>query len=204
MFLHTTINEGQQHVYTVLQVTPNGTSVSATVAGSITLDKGATIDFKDLVVSSAFDATPGGGGGGDKKGTDRTDTPSKDADGNLIPNPDDVSDQAVTVDIKAANLGTGDTLTITGFGTDDKLAFDFNLNKDSLKVNAASGSSITLGVVNDGEGDAFNIVLDNILDANGNLYVLTPDDLAGLMGDNAPNYLNTLFGEGTLDGFTAA
>ena len=50
----------------------------------------------------------------------------------------------------------------------------------------------------------FNIVLDNILDANGNLYVLTPDDLAGLMGDNAPNYLNTLFGEGTLDGFTAA
>ena len=161
----------------------NGATPSATIAGSLTLDKAASaIDVSDLTNSNVFDAsvtpepgptpTPG-------KGDDETRTPTTTTD-----NPFDASDKAYTIAITSDGFGNGDTLTINGFGSDDKLTFDFT----QVEFRNAVGNQLQL-VATDAQSETF------FVDVNTD-HTFTIQEALQIKG--SLDYLDTIFGEGTL------
>ena len=173
-------NADGQFVYTVVQMN-NGATPSATIAGSFTLDKAASaIDAADLTYSNDFEAsvtppTPGTPG----KGDDETRTPTTTTD-----NPFDASDKAYTIAITSNGFGNGDTLTITGFGKDDKLAFDFT----QVEFRNAIGNKLQL-TATDAQNETF------FVDINTD-HTFTIQEALQIKG--SLDYLDTIFGEGTL------
>ena len=184
MFLHTT-NSDDQDVYTVLQVTPNGTSVSATVAGSITLDKGATIDVNDLVVSSAFNATPGGGDVDPGKGG----TLHEAQIGETI-NAGGTNNN-LNIHISSELFKNGDTLTINGFGSDDQITFDDSATGFVFGEKIAQSEDRAIFQFTDAAGDLIYI---NIQSDSFNASVI--DDL-WINSTGIVNDFNTIFSDGT-------
>ena len=174
-------NADGQFVYTVVQMN-NGATPSATIAGSFTLDKAASaIDAADLTYSNDFEAvtpepgptpTPG-------KGDDETRTPTTTTD-----NPFDASDKAYTIAITSNGFGNGDTLTINGFGSDDKLTFDFT----KVEFRNAIGNKLQL-TATDAQNETF------FVDVNTD-HTFTIQEALQIKG--SLDYLDTIFGEGTL------
>ena len=187
-------NANQPHVYTVLQLTNNGTTASATVAGSLTLEEGNTFSFDDLSLSNVFDATtptpPD-----DPKGKGGSTYPGEVKDGTVI----NALESNYNINVNAAAFGNEESLTINGFGSDDKLTFDFPVNASTVTV-LASGRNIHLVIKDDGAGENFDIYLNDVVTGeNNDPYTLTPENIAGFIKSGVA-YLDDIFGEGTLAG----
>ena len=188
VFLHNTNADGQ-NVYTVLQVTPNGNGVSATVAGSLTLEEGKAIANSDLTYSNAFDAK-NNGGGGEEPG--KGGKPHEATAGETI---DAGGDKNLDIQINSAAFNnaasTEETaLTITGFGKDDKLTLDSKLSDFTFLKMVEGTTNTGRFTVLDAEGDTFYINIQSDL--------FTPETLTKV-SLNGIEELNTIFDAGTVN-----
>ncbi len=131
-------NAAGQHVYTILQVTPNGSDVSATVIGSLTLGAGESLDIRDLVVSNDLGAVDSGAGlpgitvtpGADGK------VPGVDSGATVSGTENNDTFDALSSDLKALD-GTQITKIEGGAGNDT-----FNVKGDmgSIVIDGGAGS----------------------------------------------------------------
>lgn len=131
-------NAAGQHVYTILQVTPNGSDVSATVIGSLTLGAGESLDIRDLVVSNDLGAVDSGAGlpgitvtpGADGK------VPGVDSGATVSGTENNDTFDALSSDLKAQD-GTQITKIEGGAGNDT-----FNVKGDmgSIVIDGGAGS----------------------------------------------------------------
>lgn len=131
-------NAAGQHVYTILQVTPNGSDVSATVIGSLTLGAGESLDIRDLVVSNDLGAVDSGAGLPGITVTPGTDgkVPGVDSGATVSGTENNDTFDALSSDLKAQD-GTQITKIEGGAGNDT-----FNVKGDmgSIVIDGGAGS----------------------------------------------------------------
>ena len=191
LLLHDMNEDGTQHVYTVVQLTNGSTEPTASVAGSLTLDANNTsgISFSNLSTSNAFDATNPSPDDPNKKGGSTYDATA----GETI---DASGDHNYNIHISSELFKNGDTLTITGFGSDDQISFDDALsgfvfgNKIVLPDGTVSNDSAVFQFT-DAAGDLISITIQSD-SFNANVINDLLINSVGVVQD-----FNTIFNDGT-------